>query len=160
MSYYSASCIYAKSYSDDELDDIFASVNDMRVTHGSEDALRGLSIPMKPDRVWGLKAPSRMIHNHDFFPAENRHLTLPFLVVEAKKDDSGVGFRAMQYQTAFPIRRFLKAQTALRGDDTTSEPSLVWFLAWQGELWRLHACIEDGSHVVRLSLPCGTCHVN
>ena len=107
---------------------------------------------MRPDLVVGLSAPSKLSHNYELFPVGSRHLLLPFLVVEAKKDDSGVGFRSIQYQTVFPIRRFLKAQAALRESDPTAEPSLVWFLAWQGELWRLSVCIEDGCDVVRFGV--------
>jgi hypothetical protein len=73
---------------------------------------------------------------------------LPFLVIEAKKEDGGPGFQAMQFQTAFPIRRFLLAQTNFKRSDASCEPSIVWFFAYQGEQWRLHFCVQDGQKVV------------
>jgi hypothetical protein len=76
---------------------------------------------------------------------------LPFLVIEAKKEDSAVGFRAIQYQTAFPVRRLLKAQASLGDRDEPCEPCLVWFFAYQGEQWRLHVGTQDKDRVVNLT---------
>jgi hypothetical protein len=71
-------------------------------------------------------------------------------VVEAKKEENPPGFRAIQYQTAFPVRRFLKAQNNLYNGDLSGEPFLVWFFAYQGEQWRLHVGIHENDKVVSL----------
>ena len=98
---------------------------------------------MRPDAVIGLRRPSWMARSEAHFPAKNRNrLLLPFLVIEAKKEKDAPGFRSIQYQTAFPVRRFLKAQSDMDSRDTSCEPRepcLVWFFAYQGEQWRLHA---------------------
>jgi hypothetical protein len=104
---------------------------------------------MKPDRVIGLLPWAKLPYDEIFFPISGRaSLLLPFLVVEAKSETGGSGFRAIQHQTAFPIRRFLRAQTEVIGPDSACEPPLVWFFAYQGELWRLHACLRDDDKVV------------
>jgi hypothetical protein len=78
----------------------------------------------------------------------DRRILLPFLVVEAKKEKDAPGFRAIQHQTAFPIRRFLKAQHELFCGEQYSEPCLVWFFAYQGEQWRLHGGILEKGKTV------------
>ena len=104
---------------------------------------------MKPDAVIGLQSPSSIARSETHFPAKNRaNLFLPFLVIEAKKEKDAPGFRSIQYQTAFPVRRFLIAQSDIDGRDTSSEPCLVWFFAYQGEQWRLLAGTLDGDKVV------------
>jgi hypothetical protein len=103
---------------------------------------------MKPDRVVGLRAPSRIPHDDTLFPVNGKRIMLPFLVVEAKKEDGADGFRAIQYQTAFPVRRLLEAQATVEGRDESSEPCLVWFFAYQGEQWRLHVGTRSNNKVV------------
>jgi hypothetical protein len=105
---------------------------------------------MRPDRVVGLRAPSRIPHNDTLFPVTGRRIILPFLVVEAKKEDSAGGFRAIQYQTVFPVRRFLEAQAAVVGQTQSDESCLVWFFAYQGEQWRLHVGTRSRDKVVSL----------
>jgi hypothetical protein len=79
---------------------------------------------------------------------------LPFLVVEAKREKGAPGFQSILYQTAFPIRRFLKAQNEIDSRDDAAEPCLVWLLAYQGEQWRLHAGTLHGDKTVsNLSSP-------
>jgi hypothetical protein len=104
---------------------------------------------MRPDTVIGLQPPSSIAWSETHFPAKGRNsLFLPFLVIEAKKEKDAPGFRSIQYQTAFPVRRFLKAQSDIDSRDTFSEPCLVWFFAYQGEQWRLHAGTLDHDKVV------------
>jgi hypothetical protein len=108
---------------------------------------------MRPDAVIGLRSPSSIAWSGTHFPAKNRNsLLLPFLVIEAKKEKDAPGFRSIQYQTAFPVRRFLKAQSDIDSRDTSCEPCLVWFFAYQGEQWRLHAGTLDKDKVVSLVL--------
>jgi hypothetical protein len=106
---------------------------------------------MKPDLVLGLQSPFRIPHSEELFPIPGIQVLLPFLIVEAKKADLAPGFRDIQYQTAFPIRRMLQAQAEVRRADSFDEPSFVWFFAYQGDHWRLYACIEDDQKVVSFS---------
>lgn len=103
---------------------------------------------MKPDRVIGLRPPSRIPYDYSYFPIIGQRILLPFLVVEAKRESDAPGFRAIQYQTAFPIRRFLKAQLELGLREQSSEPCLVWFLGYQGDQWRLYAATQTKDKVV------------
>lgn len=104
---------------------------------------------MSPDKVVGLRSWPGIPHSDVLFPVSGKtSLLLPFLVVEAKSEQGGPGFRAIQNQTAFPIRRLLKAQKDLIGHDPLAEPCLVWFFAYQGEVWRLHMCTHDDKRVV------------
>ncbi|KAF1849717.1 uncharacterized protein K460DRAFT_399830 [Cucurbitaria berberidis CBS 394.84] len=136
----SLQCMYrADIRSDDENRAIFDFAKEEVFYHALNDNLENLSISMKPDRVIGLRAPSYIPQNVTFFPVKARRILLPFLVVEAKKEDGVPGFRAIQYQTAFPVRRLLKAQNDLLGREVSAEPCLVWFFGYQGEQWRLHA---------------------
>lgn len=118
------------------------------ISHVLEDNLQDISISMKPDRVTGLRAPTGLPHNITYFPVSEKRLLLPFLVVEAKKEDTAPGFRAIQNQTAFPIRRFLKAQYDICSVQLIGDICLVWFFAYQGEQWRLHAGTYDNVKVV------------
>lgn len=138
--------------SDEERGAIFCSVLEESITHASGDNLDNSRIPMKPDRVIGLRAPSYIARSETHFPARGRdRLFLPFLVIEAKKEKDAPGFRSILYQTAFPVRRFLKAQADIDSRDSSSEPCLVWFFAYQGELWRLYAGTLEHDKVVSSS---------
>jgi hypothetical protein len=65
----------------------------------------------------------------------------PFLLVEAKSEKGSPGFESIESQSAFPIRALLKLQHDL-GAATESEINpLVWFLANQGEEWRVYGSI-------------------
>ncbi|KAF2250070.1 hypothetical protein BU26DRAFT_518526 [Trematosphaeria pertusa] len=127
---------------------VFCFAVEAVVTHCAEDdALQHLSVPMKPDRVIGLRPTSRINHciaaaprHLSHCPIRGRNIVYPFLVIEAKKEEDAPGFRAIQKQTAFPVRRLLQAQNDLRSVcGVDCEPFLVWFFAYQGEEWRLYA---------------------
>jgi hypothetical protein len=119
-------------------------VEEAPITHASGDKLDKFSIPMQPDKVIGLRAPPYIARNELHFPVRGRDkLLLPFLVIEAKKEKDAPGFRSIQYQTAFPVRRFLKAQAEIDSRDSSCEPCLVWFFAYQGDQWRLYAGTLD-----------------
>ncbi len=107
---------------------------------------------MKPDRVIGLRGLRHMAYNSSQCPLIRKKIFLPFLVIEAKKEANAPGFQAIQQQTAFPIRRLLKAQKELLGNDQNSASCLVWFFAYQGELWRLYICTFEKTKVVRSPL--------
>ena len=127
---------------------LFDSVKETEMTHAIGDDLEHLSISMKPDRVIGLHCPSRMSGTGPYFPLKKSRVLLPFMIVEAKREKSAPGFRAIQYQTAFAVRRLLKAQNEFLNNEGSGEPCLVWFFANQGEQWRLHGCTYENDHVV------------
>ncbi|KAF2818783.1 hypothetical protein CC86DRAFT_460914 [Ophiobolus disseminans] len=133
--------------SDNEHGYIFDFAKDAAITHIPDDKFPKLRISMMPDRVIGLRVPLRVAHDESYFPVTGKRILLPFLVVEAKKEMDPPGFRAIQYQTAFPIRRLLSAQNEMYADEQRCEPGLVWFFAYQGEQWRLSAGIMKDSKV-------------
>jgi hypothetical protein len=93
---------------------------------------------MRPDKVIGLASR----HQDDLLwnPVKGIRMTCPFLVVEAKKESGSPGFKSVERQTAFPIRRLLRLQAhILESSEVAHEPPLVWFFAYQGEEWRLYA---------------------
>lgn len=113
------------------------------------DDLEGINIPMKPDLVIGLSAPSNMPRNQCHYPTKSGEILLPFLVVEAKREHLTYGPKATQSQTSFAIRRLLKAQNNLKKRNSSCEPCLVWFFASHGDQWRLQAGIYEKRKVVR-----------
>lgn len=137
--------------SDDEEQHLFLVAESSAVSHVAGDDFGNLSVSMKPDLVYGLKDTLRVPQSDFLFPVRDRGLLLPFLVLEAKKEHSSSGFTAIQHQTALPIRRFLKAQEEFRSRDSCKEPSLVWFFANQGDVWRLHMGIWKRDQVVSLN---------
>ena len=114
---------------------------------------------MRPDRVVGLSmndryreyieaCPNSLTHS----PFKKMQLLYPFLVVEAKRENDVAGFRSIEAQTAFPIRRFLKMQDDLRKAREMSHDPLVWFFAYQGENWQFYAGTLQGDKVVRFDV--------
>ena len=115
---------------------------------------------MKPDRVIGLSLNDRYrryIGSIDVAlahaPTTSEQLIYPFLVLEAKREKDAPGFKSMEIQTAFPIRRFLRIQDELqRACETKPELNpLVWFFSSQGEDWRLYAAVLDNGKTVSFS---------
>ena len=92
------------------------------MSHGPEDAeLDKIPISRKPDRIVGLGATrellahalatnSMLMHS----PVAEMRVLYPFLLIEAKKERNSPGFRAIEMQTAFPVRRLLQIQNNLR----------------------------------------------
>jgi len=114
---------------------------------------------MRPDRVVGLRktkgfqrdiasSPHQLNHS----PVSGMDMLYPFLVLEAKRVDDAPGFRSVERQTAFPLRRFLKLQEALKKASSKNLDPLVWFFAYQGEVWRLYAGTIVDSNFVMLAL--------
>lgn len=118
------------------------------MSHDPQDDLDNSGAPMKPDRVIGLTMNDRyrgyigsssveLSHS----PVKKRQqLIYPFLVLEAKRENDAPGFRYVEAQTAFPMRRFLRIQDELQRASEIKLDSLVWFFAFQGEEWRLQCC--------------------
>lgn len=137
--------------SHDEFGQVFQLDSDAEILHYPGDELKDSGVSMKPDRVVGLSRTSRFKDVISDLRCDcqkdltrelikNRTKSLyPFLVVEAKKEKNAPGFRAIERQSAFPIRRLLKTQYKLQeAIKMEFEPPLIWFLAFQGEEWRLY----------------------
>lgn len=110
---------------------------------------------MQPDRFIGLRLDRRyrehlgsLVVELTSRPHEDRDLFYPFLVVEAKREADAPGFIAIEAQTAFPIRRFLKLQDELQKASQMNHDPLVWFLAFRGDELRLYAGTLDRDTVV------------
>lgn len=121
---------------------IFVYANRSIVTHESEGQKTGIRMGL--DRVIGLLAPSKMHHNSSYYPIEEKPILLPFLVIEATKEEDSVEFRAI-HRAAFSILRFVKAQSKLHND----EACLVWFLTHCDADLYLHAGTYTGGELVR-----------
>jgi hypothetical protein len=132
------------------------------VSHDPQDGLENSRIPMKPDRVIGLSMNDRyrgyiesssveLSHS----PVKNLQLMYPFLVLEAKRENGAPGFRSVEAQTAFPLRRFLRIQDELQraSENNVELDPLVWFFAFQGEEWRLYSAVLDKNKTVVSFLP-------
>ncbi|PMD30617.1 hypothetical protein L207DRAFT_573440 [Hyaloscypha variabilis F] len=137
---------------------IFCTSIGMVVSHDPQDDLENSGVPMKADRVIGLSMNNRYQGYIRSFPVELSHspvinrrlLMYPFLVLEAKRENDAPGFRYVETQTAFPIRRFLRIQDELQSASGIKFFPLVWFFAFQGEGWRLHAAILDDEKMVQV----------
>ncbi|KAF5857423.1 hypothetical protein ETB97_005770 [Aspergillus alliaceus] len=112
----------------------------------------------KPDIAIGLRRDDnieRLLGNNEnvaHSPTLNTpEMLFPFLVLEAKSEVGGPGFQSVETQTAFPIRTFLNIQRSLSRSTNTGGP-LVWFLAYQGEEWKVYGCTPDdrGTRVIEL----------
>ncbi|ORY16549.1 hypothetical protein BCR34DRAFT_556823 [Clohesyomyces aquaticus] len=140
-----------KPNNDDETGPIFSHSVSQKISHVPEDCLEK-GIPMSPDRVIGLNLTNAMAQyttvspsNLTYSPVQGMPTLLtPFLVIEAKKEHNTPGFRSIERQTAFTIRRLLKIQHQVQnGSEIRCDPPLVWFFAYQGEIWRLYAATLD-----------------
>ncbi|KAH9212893.1 hypothetical protein DL95DRAFT_410794 [Leptodontidium sp. 2 PMI_412] len=136
---------------------IFSAVSSGVVSHDPQDGLENSRIPMKPDRIIGLSMNDRYRrYTESFFvelshsPVRNFQLIYPFLVLEAKRENAAPGFRSVEAQTAFPIRRFLKIQDELKTASGIELDPLAWFFAFQGEEWRLYSAILDKNKSVKV----------
>ncbi|KAL4941659.1 hypothetical protein BDV06DRAFT_194094 [Aspergillus oleicola] len=108
----------------------------------------------KPDRVLGLRRAGEL----DTLLAQNPDtmatvvkgdidMCFPFLVLEAKSEKNAVGFGSIERQTAFPIRTMLNVQRGLEAESLTPLNAIVWFLANQGDEWRVYGCVPDRSRI-------------
>jgi len=57
-------------------------------------------------------------------------------------------FEPVERQTAFPIRTLLKIQHHIQGVCNVRISTLVWFIADQGDEWRIYAYILDDKRCV------------
>ncbi|KAL4970163.1 uncharacterized protein BDV14DRAFT_195691 [Aspergillus stella-maris] len=111
----------------------------------------------KPDRVIGVRRAGKLddlLSENPDTPATvvkgDIDMCFPFLVLEAKSEKNSVGFGSIERQTAFPIRTMLNVQRGLEVASLTSLTPLVWFLANQGDEWRVYGCVPDRARIVSL----------
>jgi hypothetical protein len=128
------------------------------VTYCPDDIAAADGAPKKaPDLVLGLamttsfKALTRSRPELRHSPIELAidSMVYPFLVIEAKSEKGSPGFEAVEVQTAFPIRTFLKIQAQLNTQGAFSLEPLVWFMAFSGEQWHVYGCVIDDNKYVR-----------
>ncbi len=125
------------------------------VLHDPADRLaeRGLK-PQQPDRVFGL-SQTKLLKEYTASRRDLRHspfadgkVLYPFLIIEAKSEKGSPGFESIESQTAFPIRTLVKLQDDLQNTCGISINPLVWFLANQGDEWRVYGSVLDDSKFV------------
>ena len=87
---------------------------------------------------------------HTPIELDRASILYPFLIIEAKSEKGNPGFEAVEAQTAFPIRTFLKIQAQLKAQDAFSLDPLVWFMAFSGEQWHVYGCVIEENKYVRL----------
>jgi hypothetical protein len=138
---------------------LFKSYSDKFVQYDPRDGLelRGLQ-KRKPDLVFGLSRTESLAYfskgdlvqdlRHSPFP--DADIFYPFLILEAKSEVGGTGFESIETQTAFPIRTCLKLQEDLRRRTNSHMDPLLWFMSYEGDEWRVAACIVHGEKYVSL----------
>ncbi|GFG09692.1 hypothetical protein IFM5058_04552 [Aspergillus udagawae] len=107
--------------------------------------------PRKPDRIIGLEhtaslkqlLPRSQSLRHS--PFTDGLVSYPFVLIEAKSEKGSPGFESVERQSAFPLRTLLKLQQDLQQVNQVSISPLVWFMANQGDEWRVYACLVDGT---------------
>jgi hypothetical protein len=114
---------------------------------------RGVGVK-QPDRIFGLNQTevlrdlTRARRSIKHSPFKDGEVLYPFLLLEAKSENSSPGFQSVERTSAFPIRTLLKLQRDLATDSALELNPFVWFLANQGPEWRVYACILDGEKYV------------
>jgi hypothetical protein len=135
---------------------LFTDRSDTTVLYHPEDQLTEKGIPQRqPDRIFGLQhtntlkelLPDSRLLRHS--PFRDGLVSYPFLIVEAKSEKGSPGFESVERQSAFPIRTLVKLQKSLQRIRNVPINPLVWFMANQGDEWRVYACIVDGTKYVR-----------
>lgn len=135
--------------------ELFLSRFQARFVHDPADGLdeKGRK-SQEPDRVVGLLDTKAF--NHPAIaqkglrqsPFSDGRVLYPFLIVEAKSEKGSTGFQSIETQTAFPIRTLLKLQHDLSTATGSDLKPLVWFLANQGDQWRVYGSVLDDSQWV------------
>jgi hypothetical protein len=135
---------------------LFSNRMQWSVVHDPDERLaeRGVRV-QQPDRIFGL-SHTEPLKQLLWYRAGLRHspfadgnVLYPFLIIEAKSEKGSPGFESIECQTAFPIRTLVKLQQDLSKVSEIGINPLVWFLANQGDEWRVYASIADGSKIVR-----------
>lgn len=132
------------------------NVGDQEVVPDPQDRFKERGLPgQRPDGVHGFrltetfrKYTATMI-NLNYAPFHSLDQPLyPFLVVEAKSGGRTIGFEGIEAQSAFPLRTCLMLQERLRISSGVNLDPLVWFMPYQGDIWRVSACVVEGNGMV------------
>lgn len=113
----------------------------------------------RPDLIYGFVETRRFrealnklpagseneIQYKSFVKSVSHPIIFPFLVCEAKSEQSTDGFRDIEAQTKFAIYTLLKLQEGLQNESAKhgiSPPTcpMVWFFAYRGADWRIYIC--------------------
>ena len=138
---------------------VFADRAEDIVLHQDSMELLGCGVKeRKPDRIFGLEKTTMFEkyvsaeenENLRHSPFADGRILYPFLIIEAKSEKGSPGFDSIESQTAFPIRTLLQLQDKLALQTGTKINPLLWFLANQGEEWRVYAAVVDNSQFVGL----------
>jgi hypothetical protein len=133
-----------------------------RMSYDVEDSQDRRLPTREPDRIIGLQRAnvfdrlfSRLPYTFESSPFRSETPIFPFLIAEAKSEKSGVGWSAIERQSAFPIRILLKIQASLMSHFHRGYliNPLVWFLAWEGDEWRVYAATWDEGACVGINMP-------
>lgn len=139
---------------------MFADRADDFVLHQDSMELLGCGVKeRRPDRIFGLENTAmfdRYISNKEnerfrHSPFADGKVLYPFLVIEAKSEKGSPGFESIESQTAFPIRSLLQLQDRLARHSEIEMNPLLWFLANQGDEWRVYAAVMNSSKFVSIS---------
>jgi hypothetical protein len=139
---------------------LFEGTGEEFVEYDQSDGLEECHVPRrKPDHVFGLaRTPSldlyaraESLRGLRHSPFSNIDLIYPFLICEAKSEGRGPGFESIEVQTAFPIRACLKLQEDLRQRSGVPLNPFVWFMSYQGDEWRVAACMIHAEQYVSVS---------
>ena len=135
--------------------ELFSDLLGEDVIHDPKKNLKQQGIRAKrPDRVIGLDRTA-ILKNQALIrqdircsPFRGDHVWFPFIITEAKNDKNGSGLQHVKDQTAFSIRTLVELQQDLFSDGGNRFSPLVWFFTNRGDVWRLSACVTDGSEFV------------
>jgi hypothetical protein len=116
----------------------------------------------RPDLIYGFVETRRFREALNKLPAESENeiqyrsfvksasypIIFPFLVCEAKSEQSTDSFRDIEDQTMFTIHTLLKIQEELQNESAKhgiSPPTcpMVWFFAYRGANWRIYICYTE-----------------
>ncbi|OCK93863.1 uncharacterized protein K441DRAFT_660617 [Cenococcum geophilum 1.58] len=116
----------------------------------------------RPDLTLGFVETRRFREALNKLPAESENevqyrsfvksasypIIFPFLVCEAKSEQSTDGFRDIEFQTMFTIYTLLKIQEGLQNESAKHGISpltcpMVWFFAYRGANWRIYICYTE-----------------
>lgn len=115
--------------------------------------------PRRPDYVIGLRQTAKLRSLLSNKPGivdtpfeKSSSPSFPFLLLEAKPERGCPGFTSVEEQSAFPLRTLLNIQNNVPTTAEARFDPLVWFLANQGDEWRIYACVPDGPRTVGYSI--------
>lgn len=109
----------------------------------------------RPDLVIGLATTNELVElvsAHQGLETtttkDDDKIIFPFLLLEAKAEERSPGFDSVERQSAFPIKALIDLQQGLERQTGVAFDPFVWFLANQGDEWRVYGCFTDRGSIV------------